>query len=51
MIGPGGKTIRGMEADFECTIDVAEDGLIKVFATDGKLGDQCIERIDLLTRD
>jgi polyribonucleotide nucleotidyltransferase len=51
VIGKGGETIRGMEADFECTIDVAEDGLIKVFATDGKLGDQCIERIGLLTRE
>ena len=51
VIGKGGETIRGMEAEFECTIDVAEDGLVKVFATDGKLGDQCLERIGLLTRD
>jgi polyribonucleotide nucleotidyltransferase len=51
VIGKGGETIRGMEAEFECTIDVAEDGLIKVFATDGKLGDSCVERIRLLTRD
>jgi polyribonucleotide nucleotidyltransferase len=51
VIGKGGETIRGMEAEFECTIDVAEDGLVKVFATDGKLGDACIERIGLLTRD
>ena len=29
VIGKGGETIRGMEAEFECTIDVAEDGLIK----------------------
>ncbi len=36
MIGKGGDTIRGMEAEFECTIDAAEDGLIKVFATDGR---------------
>ncbi|MFH1833650.1 MAG: polyribonucleotide nucleotidyltransferase [bacterium] len=51
IIGKGGETIRGMEAEFECTIDVSEDGLIKVFATDGKLGDGCIERISLLTRE
>jgi polyribonucleotide nucleotidyltransferase len=51
VIGKGGETIRGMEAEFECTIDVAEDGLIKVFATDGRLGDGCIERINLLTRE
>jgi polyribonucleotide nucleotidyltransferase len=51
VIGKGGETIRGMEAEFDCTIDVAEDGLVKVFATDGKLGDACLERIGLLTRD
>jgi len=51
VIGKGGETIRGMEAEFECTIDVAEDGLIKVFATNGMLGDACVERIGLLTRD
>jgi len=51
VIGKGGETIRGMEAEFECTIDVAEDGLIKVFATDGRLGDACLERIGLLTRE
>jgi polyribonucleotide nucleotidyltransferase len=51
VIGKGGETIRGMEAEFECTIDVAEDGLVKVFATDGKLGDTCLERIRLLTRE
>ncbi len=51
VIGKGGETIRGMEAEFECTIDVSEDGLIKVFATDGRLGDACIERIGLLTRE
>jgi len=51
VIGKGGETIRGLETDFECTIDVEEDGLIKVFATDGKLGDACIERINSLTRE
>ena len=51
VIGKGGETIRGMEAEFECTIDIAEDGLIKVFASDGKLGDGCMERIRLLTRE
>jgi polyribonucleotide nucleotidyltransferase len=51
IIGKGGETIRSMEAEFECTIDVEEDGLVKVFATDGKLGDACIERINLLTRE
>ncbi|MBN1320291.1 MAG: polyribonucleotide nucleotidyltransferase [Thermoleophilia bacterium] len=51
VIGKGGETIRGMEEEFECTIDVAEDGLVKVFATNGKLGEACLERIGLLTRE
>ncbi|MCE5254752.1 MAG: polyribonucleotide nucleotidyltransferase [Actinomycetia bacterium] len=51
VIGKGGETIRGMETEFDCTIDVDEDGLVKVFATDGRLGDACLERIRMLTRD
>jgi len=51
VIGKGGETIRGLESEFDCTIDVGEDGLIKVFATDGKLGDACLRQIELLTRD
>lgn len=51
IIGKGGETIRGLESEFDCTIDVNDDGLIKVFATDAKLGDACLERIELLTRD
>jgi polyribonucleotide nucleotidyltransferase len=51
VIGKGGETIRGLEGDYECTIDIAEDGLVKVFASTGKLGDECIARIGLLTRE
>jgi polyribonucleotide nucleotidyltransferase len=51
IIGKGGETIRGMEAEFECTIEVDDDGLVKVFATDGRLGDACVERIASITRD
>ncbi len=36
VIGKGGETIRGMEAEFECTIEVNDEGLVKVFATDGR---------------
>jgi polyribonucleotide nucleotidyltransferase len=51
IIGKGGETIRGMEAEFECTIEVDDDGLVKVFAADGPLGDACIERIAGITRE
>ncbi|MCX8032925.1 MAG: polyribonucleotide nucleotidyltransferase [Thermoleophilia bacterium] len=51
VIGKGGETIRGLESEFDCTIDVGEDGLIKIFATNGSMGDACMKRIELLTRD
>ncbi|NLE73297.1 MAG: polyribonucleotide nucleotidyltransferase [Actinobacteria bacterium] len=51
IIGKGGETIRGMEEEFECTIEVEDDGLVKVFATDGLLGDACVERIAGITKD
>lgn len=51
IIGKGGETIRGMEEEFECTIEVEDDGLVKVFATDGLLGDACVERIASITKD
>ena len=51
VIGKGGETIRGMEEEFDCTIEVDDEGLVKVFATDGQLGDACIERIASITRD
>lgn len=51
IIGKGGETIRGMEEEFDCTIEVDDDGLVKVFATDGRLGDACVARIASITRD
>ncbi|OPZ77845.1 MAG: Polyribonucleotide nucleotidyltransferase [Actinobacteria bacterium ADurb.Bin444] len=51
IIGKGGETIRGMEEEFDCTIEVEDDGLVKVFATDGRLGDACVEHIAAITRD
>ncbi len=51
VIGKGGETIRGMEAEFECTIEVNDEGLVKVFATDGRLGDACIARVRSITKE
>src|SRR5205823_10683464 len=35
IIGKGGETIRGLEADYEVQIDIEEDGTILIYATDG----------------
>ncbi len=51
VIGKGGETIRGMEAEFECTIEVDDDGMVKVFATDGRQGDACVARIRSITKE
>ncbi len=51
VIGPGGKMIRKMETDFECKIDIEEDGRIFVASPNQALGEQAIEAIRNLTRD
>ena len=35
VIGKGGETIRGLEADYEVQIDIEEDGTILIYATEG----------------
>jgi len=36
LIGPGGKTIRGMTEEFGVTIDVDDSGMVTVASTDGE---------------
>jgi polyribonucleotide nucleotidyltransferase len=35
LIGPGGKTIRGLEAQYQCSIEVEEDGTVTVSSERG----------------
>ncbi len=51
IIGPGGKTIRGMQDETGAKIDVMEDGLVHVSAVEGNAASQAIERIRALTED
>ncbi len=51
VIGPGGKTIRGIQDETGAKIDVMEDGLVHVSAVEGTAGEQAIERIKALTED
>jgi polyribonucleotide nucleotidyltransferase len=50
VIGKGGETIRGLEADYEVQIDIEEDGTILVYATEGTKGEAAISAIDALTK-
>jgi polyribonucleotide nucleotidyltransferase len=45
VIGKGGETIRGLEAEYEVTIEIDDDGVAKIFATDGRMGEACAESI------
>ena len=45
LIGPGGKVIRGIVEQTGCTIDVEDDGSVKIFSTDGAAADRCIQMV------
>ncbi len=49
LIGPGGKNIRGIIEDTGVTIDVDDDGTVKVGSSDGASAQAAIERIEALT--
>ncbi|HEY54250.1 MAG TPA: polyribonucleotide nucleotidyltransferase [Caldilineae bacterium] len=49
IIGPGGKTIRRIQADYDVKIDVEEDGT--VYVAGGATAEQALEEIDLMTQE
>ncbi len=51
VIGKGGETIRGLEAEYDVQIDIEEDGTILVYATEGTKGDAAISAIGALTKE
>jgi polyribonucleotide nucleotidyltransferase len=51
IIGPGGKTIRGIQDSLGVKIDVQEDGTVFVAAIDGPSAALAVERIQGLTED
>ena len=51
VIGKGGETIRALSEEFEAQIDVNDDGIIRVYAQTGALGDALVERIESMTKD
>jgi len=50
IIGKGGETIRGLEADYDVQIDIEEDGTILIYATEGTKAEAAIEAIESLTK-
>jgi len=50
VIGKGGETIRGLEADYDVQIDIEEDGTILVYSTSGDQAEAAISAITALTK-
>ncbi|MHC4414609.1 MAG: polyribonucleotide nucleotidyltransferase [Planctomycetota bacterium] len=48
LIGPGGKTIRGIQERTGATIDVEEDGTVYIAATGGESGEQAKAEVEAL---
>ncbi len=49
IIGPGGKIIREMTAEFDSKIDVEDDGTIKIFSSSTESANALIRRIQEIT--
>jgi polyribonucleotide nucleotidyltransferase len=49
IIGPGGKTIRGIVEETGCEIEVENDGKVKIFAPSSAAADRAKEIIERLT--
>ena len=51
VIGKGGVTIRSITEETGATIDISDDGVVKIAATDKMAGDQARRRIEQITAD
>jgi polyribonucleotide nucleotidyltransferase len=51
VIGKGGSTIQSITKETGCSIDIDDDGTIKIAAVDKKATDAAVNRITALTRD
>src|SRR3712207_3612349 len=51
VIGKGGETIRALSEEFDAQIDMQDDGMVLVYASNGEQGDALIERIRSMTKD
>ena len=51
VIGPGGKTIRGITDETGASVDIQEDGTVVVGSSDGAAADKAIQMIQDLTKE
>jgi len=51
LIGPGGKIIKGLSAEYGVKIDVEDSGKVSIFAPDGRVGAEVTEKIKGITEE
>ena len=51
VIGPGGKTIRGITEETGATVDIQEDGTVVIGSADGAAAAKAVQMIEDLTRE
>ncbi|MEA2473295.1 MAG: polyribonucleotide nucleotidyltransferase, partial [Thermoleophilaceae bacterium] len=51
VIGKGGETIRALSEEFDAQIDMQDDGMVLVYASNGEQGDALVERIRSMTKE
>ncbi|MGW8160865.1 MAG: polyribonucleotide nucleotidyltransferase [Desulfobulbales bacterium] len=51
IIGPGGKIIKGLTAEFGAKIEVDDSGTIKIFSPSGDVAQKLMERIEDITQE
>ena len=51
VIGKGGVTIRSITEETGATVDVTDDGVVKIFSVDKSAGEEARKRIELITAD
>ena len=51
VIGKGGATIRSITEETGATVDITDDGMVKIFSVDRAAGDDARKRVELITAD
>jgi polyribonucleotide nucleotidyltransferase len=51
VIGKGGETIRGLEAEYSVEISIEDDGTVSVYGVEGVKAKACVEAIRAMTKD
>jgi polyribonucleotide nucleotidyltransferase len=51
VIGKGGETIRGLEAEYNVEISIEDDGTVSVYGVEGAKATACVEQIRAMTKD